>query len=265
MKQLTDALSILRSAEILSEETLSGVEQTFSSLEKTASKGKAFFEHLGIPLIGALGVSAFSGGMGYLLAKKRFGNHNERLKTSFDAVLGEPQLAQNSERAKQLFSELSLISPTVAGNPRIAAKLIQNRLQDGFNLNDVHKLSAIEYHASNTSHPEEPFTAAKITAARSFTDQVGRILPSGLRGVATELDRQETARISKERADKAARQEAHKRQQQEAGQKQRDEIMKNFFEEARRRKELKQTAGGAPQNNPGSPGNPADPNKGDTK
>lgn len=141
------------------------------TLEKVSAQGNAFrtlkfmLPHMGM----ALGAAALTGGFGYYAAKKKYEKHSENLKNSFNTLLtSDKQFASNPSQFLQRFSELSLISPTVAANPGLAQKVITPRLDKGFDLDDVHRLSSIEYHSAATPKLIEPGPAAQAHAAATL-------------------------------------------------------------------------------------------------
>jgi hypothetical protein len=145
------------------------VSQDITCLEKEAtgtSPLAAKVKHM-LPLIGgALGASAVAGTYGYFHAKKKMEDQAKSLSDSYNTLLvTHKPFSNNPEEFRQRFTELSLISPTVAMNPRLAQNVIQPRLTKGFDLDDVHRLSAIEHHTSTTPKLPSPAESAQEHAS----------------------------------------------------------------------------------------------------
>ena len=118
-------------------------------------------------MLGLLGTSAIVGGLSYLAAKNQYEKHTQNLRASFDSLKTSDAYKKNPEEFSKRFSELSIISPTVAGNPVLASKVIAPRLKAGFNLNDIHRLSALEFHTANTKKVVHP-AGTGMAGAREF-------------------------------------------------------------------------------------------------
>jgi hypothetical protein len=131
-------------------------------LKNAAAKTKVL-EHL--PLLGgALAWSALMGAGGYFLAKRRHEEHEKQLKNSFNALTTTDAFKKNPGQYQQRFTELTMLSPTVAMNPNMANKVIKDNLENGFNLDDVHRLSAVEYYTSKSDKPAHPHSVAARSA-----------------------------------------------------------------------------------------------------
>jgi len=161
-----------------SKELFDKLSADVAHLEKTAA-GSDTFNVLKsmIPNLGmALGVAALSGTLGYFHAKKKFDDRAEDLSNSYNTLLvTHKPFASKPDEFRQRFSELALISPTVATNPRLAQKVIEPRLSKGFDLDDVHRLAAIEHHTAGTPKVVEPLHAAEAKAW-SALGEMGRMI-----------------------------------------------------------------------------------------
>lgn len=133
---------------------------------------------LGGSLLGLVGASAVTGGLGYLLAKNQYERHTTNLKSSFDSLTASDAYLKNPDEFRNRFAELSLISPTVASNPILANKVIAPRISSGFDLDDIHRLSAVEYHTSNTVRVSDPVHTGLTRASDNFSQGLQSIAPA---------------------------------------------------------------------------------------
>lgn len=147
-------------------------EQKNAEQEELSKEG-----NLSGTLLGILGASAVTGGIGYLMAKNRYERHTEDLKNSYHALARTDTFRSDPSSFAERFSELSLISPTVASNPALAKKIITPRLAQGFDLDDIHRLSAVEYHSTNTRRAGDPTSEGFSQAADAFTKGVRNVAP----------------------------------------------------------------------------------------
>jgi hypothetical protein len=136
-------------------------------------------------LVTVLAATGASAGLAYLLAKKKLDSHQEDIKKSYTSLMvSNPAFQKNPGLFHQRFSELSLISPTLASNPTFATKLIQPRMDKGFNLNDVHRLSSIEHNVSNSGQRHEhPLSAAQPHLMLGLSDAIKTIGPAISKGM----------------------------------------------------------------------------------
>lgn len=129
-------------------------------------------------LIGILGATALTSGLAYHMAGKRHDEHKAALKQSKSML---PDLNEKYQKAmdkfRQRFDELAVISPMIAANPQLANKVIEPRLHKGFNLDDIHRLSAIEYHTGQSPRVQSPGAAAKAQAMIGIERAVQNVLP----------------------------------------------------------------------------------------
>lgn len=185
-------LDTLEKDQVISPRFAGILRQDFLVLEKTgaasaAGKAGEFLKNVLPHVAVILGTSALAGGFGYLTAKRKFEDHQGELASSRNLSFGKDQsFARHPEAFHQRFSELSLISPTVASNPNMASKLISTRLHDGFNLDDIHRLSAIEYHTSQTGTAQSPQYAARTKALSQLESSIGSYAPTVITNI---LDR----------------------------------------------------------------------------
>ena len=169
----------LRKHAAFSEELLKQLEEDRTFIQKTASSRgvaalKGVLPHLGV----ALGAATLTGSYAYWAAKKRYEAHEDNLNKSFSSLLSSHKdYLENPSAFQQRFAELSLISPTVASNPRLAHKVIAPRMDAGFDLDDVHRLSAIEYHTGLSPKIVAPNLAAQAQAASSLGEWVRFLYP----------------------------------------------------------------------------------------
>ena len=174
----TESIRVLRNQGTFSGEFLDRLEQHAISIDKEAAARPGWLAGLGLPLLGALSVSAVSGGIGYLAAKNQYKTHTDGLRDSFQDMIKHRDFSDNPDLFRQRFSELALISPTVASNPRLAERVIVPRLHAGFELEDIHRLSSIEHNTSNTRRVMSPRDAGASAAKSSFIAQLQQFVPS---------------------------------------------------------------------------------------
>lgn len=94
---------------------------------------------------GLLTSAAAIGGLNYLGTKKAKENVLSDLKASYEKIkLKLDDFQSKEEQYKKIFNELSMFAPTVASNPEMASRLLKSKVNKGFNIEDVHRLSAIE-------------------------------------------------------------------------------------------------------------------------
>lgn len=172
----------LRDKPVFSTVRIAQLEQDIVDLQKVAAFLPAVGNYLkaSIPALASIMItSAGSAGLAYWAASKRMGEHKQSLKDSYDMTFGgSPKFKKSPGDFHQRFTELSMISPLVASNPQLASKVILPRLKKGFDLNDVHRLSAIEYHSGSSSRPEAPSAAARAQAVIGAGNALNYILPS---------------------------------------------------------------------------------------
>ena len=165
--KLSYSFELLTKQQGFSKEFLDKLSSDLAQLEKVAATPPVPGLKSMLPLFGyALAGSALAGTYGYFQAKKKQEEREKELSDSYQTLLlTHKNFAQDPSIFHQRFSELSLISPTVAANPQLARKIIEPRLSKGFDLDDVHRLSAIEHHTSAIPKVEAPLAAGAGHAA----------------------------------------------------------------------------------------------------
>lgn len=132
------------------------------------SQLKTFLSMLA-PFMLTAGVSGIAGYRAGKEAEKHVEEEAEKLKNSFHTTFAKSDTFKKDPALySQRFSELALISPTVAKNPNFAHKIIESNLKSGFDVDDIHKLSAIEFQKTNTRSqilPAQAIAAARMNAA----------------------------------------------------------------------------------------------------
>lgn len=124
------------------------------------------------PLLGTLAAVGASAGAAYYFTKKDKERHREELLNSMKSLaLKSPQFAKNPDDFFERFGELTVISPTIAKNPTLAAKLLDKKLKSGFTVDDIHKLTSIEHNTAST-RSEVPGAAARASAGHALTTLV---------------------------------------------------------------------------------------------
>lgn len=169
--------SLLKSAGEFPEAEIRRLQDDAKFLEKVSATGT--LARVAPFLASALGLSALTGAFGYWSAKQKYDSRTQDIKNSYDALLkSHKDFSKNPSLFNQRFSELSLISPTVASNPRLAHQIILPRMEKGFDLDDVHRLSSIEYHRVNTPPVLHPIEVGKTQAMNTLMSQAGIYMPS---------------------------------------------------------------------------------------
>jgi len=138
----------------------------------------------------------------------------DKLKASFHSTFDKsPSFKKDPSLYSQRFSELALISPTIAKNPNFAHKIIEGSLHTGFGVDDIHKLSAIEFQRSNTkqlSMPEQASAAARANAMSTVVNIFGVRMLDGVLEAGKDLNDIHAARVAKTVAENEARSAASK-------------------------------------------------------
>jgi hypothetical protein len=116
-------------------------------------------------------VPALAGFAQYLTSNRQNKEQLQSLANSFNTIKAEnPDLAKNPNAAVR-FRELSALSPMVGQNPKMAARFLKPRLDKGFSIDDVHKLTQIQSHARTSPYNYDPTDAAKARAS-SVLDRI---------------------------------------------------------------------------------------------
>ena len=169
----------LREYKALDEAILNTLAQDKDSICKLAAANPSFVSKLIAPVLTLAGGIGLASGASYLSAKRKEKEHRNAMQNSYDALLmGNPEYQNNMGAFTTRFQELLHISPTVAANPALAHKVIQPRMEHGFDLDDVHRLSAIEYHAGLSPKVQDPLTVAQNSAIGTMSSWVHALGPS---------------------------------------------------------------------------------------
>lgn len=165
----------------LSEKQVNEVRKAAAYLEKHAAKGGIadYFRAVAPHLITILGATAVTGALGYHAASKRQKELQGSIRSSFNTInASHPDLAKKPDLLAQRFHELSLISPSVASNPEFAHKVIRPRMGKGFDLDDIHRLSAIEHHTHAAPRPAHPSSVVGAEAMSGLREMINLLGPS---------------------------------------------------------------------------------------
>jgi hypothetical protein len=122
------------------------------------------------PLLGTLAVVGTSGLASYFFAKRDKEQHAQDLKDSMGVLFTRvPAFSKKPTEFVERFGELTVISPTIAKNPSLAAKVLEKKLDSGFSIDDVHKLTSIEHNTmTGRPHFAEPGPAGRAAAASTL-------------------------------------------------------------------------------------------------
>jgi hypothetical protein len=162
------------------------------------------------------GTGAAAGVWHYINAKNRLEAHQEGLSRSFNSIATAHPKTLTSPNFAQRFAELAFLAPSIASNPSFAHKMIEPRLKEGFDLDDVHRLAAVEYHTAFAPKIPTPAAAATEGAARGFGQSFYTMLPSVANSVAM---------IPARKAEKVREAHVHKMQSEIAAVHKRDAAM----------------------------------------
>jgi hypothetical protein len=165
---------------VFSEETLAKLRSDIKSLEKVATgQTKMDFVRNAIPAVAAiLATSAIGAGFDYYHARKKYDNEQLAMHRCYEAIKDHEEFKKNQAGFNQRFHELSLISPVVASAPQLARKVIAGRLDTGFNLEDAHRLAAIEHNTLLTPRTQDPLGVVKAQTLVAAGNVLNYILPS---------------------------------------------------------------------------------------
>lgn len=142
------------------------------AMEKVALYDSLTFLKMVSPYLATTaGIAGIAGLGAYMAAKSKRDKYDDALRNSFVAFTAmHPKYQESPTLASQRFSELSLISPTLATNPSLAHKVIEPRMDTGFSIDDIHRLASIEHMSSHTPHPSASPTVAATNAALGKLD-----------------------------------------------------------------------------------------------
>ena len=158
---------------------------TFNQAMDISKARGSYLGELGKTVGIAATLPIMAGVMQYLFARKDIKQELNDLTSSYNQIKDlSPKLSASPEAAAERFRELSAIAPTIAKNPKMAVKVMEPRLADGFSIDDIHKLTMIQAHARaplHTSRAADRGTAmAGLVADRVFTtfgtQMVGKML-----------------------------------------------------------------------------------------
>lgn len=145
-----------------------------------------FLRSIAAPMLATLGTMGVVGGTSYLMAKRDEDAARKAAENAYTTTFSKaPEFKQHPSTFHQRFGELYTISPTIAKNPQLATKLIKDRLHKGFSVDDLHRLSTIEYHASNTRKDKSSASVARAAALGALEKTLYSIQPylvSGMQG-----------------------------------------------------------------------------------
>lgn len=144
-------------------------ESDLVALEKLAASGNAamqsYLSGLAKPLLGILAVAGTFGGIDYFFSKREKEKHQDDLFNSMRATAAKNKsFSKAPEKFVERFGELTVISPTIAKNPSLAGKILEKKINSGFSVDDIHKLTAIEHSVSNSRGLVSPGAAARAAA-----------------------------------------------------------------------------------------------------
>jgi hypothetical protein len=166
-------------------------QHDLDSLLKLAAKAKVpwtpgmteawgnYMKAIAKPLILGLGTVGAAGLSSYYFTKKEKERHDEDIMSSLKTLaVKNPQFKKEPETFIERFGELSLISPTVAKNPSLAAKVLSKKMKSGFSVDDIHKLTSIESNSSSARrfNPGAAGRASAGHALSTITSAFGRDL-----------------------------------------------------------------------------------------
>ncbi len=138
----------------------------------------SFLKSIAAPMIATLGTLGIIGGAKYLSARKDEQAGAQAANDAYHKTMAKaPEFIKQPDDFNQRFRELYTISPTIAKNPQLATKLIRDRLTKGFTVDDLHRLSTIEYHASNTRTPPSASSVGRAAALGALEGTLKAIEP----------------------------------------------------------------------------------------
>lgn len=172
-------------------ELIKQAQKDTRSLEKLSSavspETMTYLKDMMRPVLGTLAAVAATGGVGYMLANRDKKKHDAALMSSFKSTFErDPSFAKKPSTFAERFSELTVISPTIAKNPALASKIIRNNFSNGFEIDDIHKLTAIESHSASAQAraPMSPANAGRAAALAAFGDIFRTFGPDALKTMA---------------------------------------------------------------------------------
>lgn len=128
-----------------------------------------------------LAAAGAAGASSYYFGKKDRDRHQTDLMNSMKSVATkDPAFATDPAKFMERFNELTVISPTVAKNPSIASKVISANFDNGFDVDSIHKLTAIEHNTSTSRGGIHPAAAARAGAGNALKTLVQTFGPDML-------------------------------------------------------------------------------------
>lgn len=136
------------------------------------------------PLLIGLAASGATGLASYHFAKKDKERHDEELSNSMRSLANKsPEFAKAPAKFLERFGELTVISPTIAKNPTLAAKLLEKKLHTGFDVDDIHKLTSIEQNTTTSNRMPSPSGAARASAGSAFQSLMQTFGPEAVKDI----------------------------------------------------------------------------------
>lgn len=171
--------------DLVSDASWRQLETDAAFIEKVANKAKVmgYIKSITPSLLTLAGITAVGGALAYRGSKERVARYHQTIGDSYHALSGG--FAHEPTKFHDRFSELAVISPTVASNPKMADKIIRDKLHTGFGLDDVHRLAAIEYHTAHSPKLENPTAVAKAKALGGLESALQMLGPSMVLQLAT--------------------------------------------------------------------------------
>lgn len=156
--------------------------QLQAELEKLAvqlsPQTAAFLKSVAAPMLATLGTLGTVGVAKYMMARGDEKAHLQAAQEGYDKTFARsPLFQQNPGHFNERYRELYTISPTIAKNPQLATKLIKDRLDKGFTVDDLHRLSTIEYHASNTRKGPDASAVGRAAALGALEGTLRTVEP----------------------------------------------------------------------------------------
>lgn len=160
---------------------LDGILKCASPQERTANTLN-LLKHIATPLLSALAVMGTSGAAAYYFSKKDKDQHQNDLANSMKLLsVKNPEFSKSPGQFIERFNELTHLSPTIAKNPTLAARLLTDKLHSGFDVDDIHKLTTIENNTSTSRGGFHPGNAARAAASSSLSTLATTFGPDVLR------------------------------------------------------------------------------------
>lgn len=146
---------------------MAGDAEKLKSLQSAASTAaKSHIATMGSMVLSATALPVIAGLIKYYTARKDIKQELSDLTSSYNQMTKmDPALSENKSLSSERFRELSAIAPNIAKNPKMALKVIAPRIQSGFDVDDIHKLTMIQSHMRKAPHLDNAFDSATSTGA----------------------------------------------------------------------------------------------------